>query len=253
MEFMAEQPDKSFDLTVTSPPYDEIRDYNGTMVWDEKKWMDIIEQLFRITKPGGVVVWVVADQTKNGSESCTSFKQAIHFVECGFNLHDTMIWEKISAFQHQKRYIPSFEYMFVFSKGEIKTANIIKDRKNIYSGMKIHGTRRGVDGQPKKITKKQRANTVKDFGSRFNIWKTMPDKSPSLHPAKFPLQLAADHIKTWSNKGDTIFDPFLGSGTTAIAAHYYGCKFVGCEIDKDYYTAAVERFKKETRQEAFDF
>lgn len=143
LELMKNIPDGSIDLTVTSPPYDNLRTYNGNISqWSFEKFQEIAKELYRATADGGVVVWVVNDATIKGSETGTSFRQALWFKEIGFNLHDTMIWEKISPFQHKNRYIQNFEYMFVLSKGKPKTANLIQDRKNKYSGTKIHGTDR---------------------------------------------------------------------------------------------------------------
>ena len=76
-------PANSIDMTITSPPYDNLRIYKGfSFPFDS-----VARQLFRITKEGGVVVWIVSDATIDGSETCTSFRQALKFVECGFNLH----------------------------------------------------------------------------------------------------------------------------------------------------------------------
>lgn len=86
-------PSDSIDLTLTSPPYDAIREYNGYNFNDTAS-SNIITELFRVTKQGGVVVWIVGDATINGGESGTSFRQALKFIEAGFKLHDTMIYEK---------------------------------------------------------------------------------------------------------------------------------------------------------------
>ena len=234
--------DNSVDLTVTSPPYDNLRYYNGA-VWDYKK---VARELYRVTKDGGVVVWIVNDATINGSETGTSFKQALYFKEIGFNLHDTMIWQKCSAYQHKNRYIPCFEYMFVFSKGKPKTVNLIKDRKNKYANIKIHGTERMFDGKMKPLSKTQKSKTVKEYGSRFNIWDIPGERhNTSGHPAVFPLQLAADHITTWSNEGDLVLDPFVGSGTTAVAASQCHRNYVGFEICKEYFKIAFDRIERE--------
>ena len=244
LELMQAIPDGSIDLTVTSPPYDNLRTYNGNIKqWSLEKFQGIAKQLYRVTKQGGVVVWVVADATINGSETGTSFKQALWFMKCGFNLHDTMIWKKISAFQHNNRYIPSFEYMFVFSKGKPKTANIIKDRVNRYAGTRIHGTARQQDGSTKPLSEVQMAKCVKPFGSRFNILDTVPEKGAvtKLHPATFPDVLARDHIISWSNPSDTVFDPFMGSGTTGVACINTNRNFIGIELDADYFKIAENR------------
>lgn len=237
LETMAKMPDCFIDLTVTSPPYDGLRDYNGYSFDFES----IAKELYRVTKEGGVVVWNVNDSTINGSESLTSFKQAIYFVEvCGFKLHDTMIYEKNSMSMPDKnRYYNCFEYMFVFSKGSPKTTNLIEDRKNRWAGTSSFGERsqRQKDGSLKKNGK----GIVKDFGARFNIWRyntgagySTKDKIAFEHPAIFPENLAYDHIRSWSNEGDLVYDCFMGSGTTAKAAISANRNWIGSEISKEY-------------------
>jgi DNA modification methylase len=231
-------PDEYIDLTVTSPPYDSLRAYSG-FEWD---FEEVARQLFRVTKQGGVVVWVVGDSTVNGSESGTSFRQALYFMQCGFNLHDTMIYEKNGpAHPDKTRYHQVFEYMFVFSKGSPKTINLLSDRKNRWAGSKNFGTRsnRSVEGE---ITGSTLANrVVKDFGVRFNIWRinggygySASDEYAYDHPAIFPEQLASDHIQSWSNEGDVILDCFCGSGTTLKMAKQAGRHWVGIDCSEEY-------------------
>ena len=242
--FMRTMDTGSVDLTVTSPPYDNIRDYNG-FTFD---WKATIRELYRITKRGGVVVWNVNDQTVDGSESGTSFKQALFAVECGFNLHDTMIWNKGSvSFPDSNRYFPCFEYMFVWSKEAPKTFNPIADRPNVHGGVKLHGTWRQTDGSI--IPKTDKGQKVAEYGWRFNIWEIPPERNNKTgHPAVFPLRLAKDHILSWSNEGDMVFDPFLGSGTTRIAAYDMRRDFIGTEISKEYFEAQEKRFAEHTAQ-----
>jgi len=234
------------DLTVTSPPYDNLRTYNNSLEWNENIWKKVIEKLYEITGEGGVVVWIVGDATIKGSETGTSFKQALYFKEVGFNLHDTMIWQKISPFQHKNRYISCFEYMFVFSKGILKIATLIKDRKNKWAGTQVHGTQRQVSGKTKQLSEFQKRKKIKEYGSRYNIWDITPVKTNrgESHPAVFPEQLANDHIISWSNKNDIVFDPFMGSGTTGKMAKINNRKFIGIEKEKEYFNIAVNRIEK---------
>lgn len=244
VSFMQTMDAESVDLTVTSPPYDNIRDYNG-YTFD---WKATIRELYRVTKRGGVIVWIVNDQTVDGSETGTSFKQALYAAECGFNLHDTMIWNKGSvSFPDSNRYFPSFEYMFVLSKGAPKTFNPIADRPNIHSGIKLHGTWRQQDGS---VTAKTiRGTNVAEYGWRFNVWDIPPERNNKTgHPAVFPLRLAKDHILSWSNEGDLVFDPFLGSGTTRIAAYDLRRDFIGTEISREYFEKQEKRFAEYTAQ-----
>lgn len=245
LDGMREMDDESIDLTVTSPPYDNLRDYHGYM-FDYKA---TLEQLFRVTKIGGVVVWIVNDQTVNGSETGTSFRQALYAMECGFNLHDTMIWHKSGfGFPDSNRYYPIFEYMFVFSKGIPATANLIADRRNIHGNTKIHGTSRQPDGSLKRSNGDKKRD-IPAYGRRFNVWQINEEKANRTgHPAVFPVRLAIDHILSWSNEGDLVLDPFTGSGTTGIAAHRTNRRFMGFEIDPVYYKAAKERLDRETAQ-----
>ena len=239
-------PDDYVDLFVTSPPYDNIRLYNGYS-FDFK---NIAKEIYRVCKIGGVVVWIVSDQTTNGSESGTSFKQALFFKECGFNLHDTMIWQKDTcAFPDATRYQQIFEYMFVLSKGKPKTINLIADRKNLWSKVKVHGTFREADGTLKGPSAQWKGSVIKEYGYRFNVWNIPTEKNNKTgHPAVFPKAIAKDHILTWSNIGDTICDPFSGSGTTAIQALNLNRNFIGFEISKEYYEKSIKRIEEETAQ-----
>jgi site-specific DNA-methyltransferase (adenine-specific) len=234
LDTMKRMSNEYIDLVVTSPPYDDMRSYNGYSFDFE----NIAKELFRVLKPGGVIVWIVGDATKNGSESGTSFKQALFFKELGFNLHDTMIWEKTGRLPTQDRYYAIFEFMFIFSKGKPKAMNFICDHINKNSGQ--------IRAKDNTINRGKRlAGTgtfvTKALSRRPNIWKIHNAGNKSSHPAVFPELLALDHITTWSNIGDLIYDPFLGSGTTGIAAKKLDRKFIGSEISLEYAQIAIER------------
>lgn len=237
---MGKMPNNFVDLTVTSPPYDDLRIYNGFSF----DFPCVANELYRITKEGGVVVWIVSDGTSNGSETGTSFKQALRFMDYGFKLYDTMIWEKesFSTPQGGVRYYQTFEYMFILSKGKPKTFNMIKDRKNIYAGGKIHGTERKKDGAV--VPCSGTGKTIQEYGGRHNVWKINSDRSNLGHPAPFPEKLAHDHIVSWSNEGDLIFDPFGGSGTTAKQAEQLKRNWILSEISNDYVSIADKRMNK---------
>ena len=236
LDTMKRMPDNFVDLTVTSPPYDNLRDYKGYSFPFE----EIAKELFRVTKQGGVVVWVVGDATVNGSETGTSFKQALYFKEIGFNLHDTMIYQKISYMPNKKakRYDSLFEYMFIFSKCQPKTFNeIIENRTNIEKSVcKKDIMIRQKDGTFKK-SERINKGLVKKMG---NVWtylnnsNSTKDKIAFKHPAIFPEQLANDHIISWSNEGDLVYDPFAGSGTTGKMAILNKRKCIMSEISAEY-------------------
>jgi len=245
LERMKEIPDGSVDLTVTSPPYDNLRTYKNSLDWGEHVWKPVLQELFRGTKKGGVVVWVVGDATIKGSETGTSFRQALYAKEIGFNLHDTMIWEK-SSFSAvgalKTRYAPVFEYMFILVKGKLKTFNPIKDKPNKHFGVKLHGTYRKADGTTKEVVGKSKGKVIAEYGQRHNVWRVNEEKVLNkLHPAVFPEQLANDHIISWSNEGDTVLDCFMGSGTTGKMALINNRKFIGIEKDAEYFEIASKR------------
>ena len=242
LELIKRVSDNSIDLVVTSPPYDNLRNYKGYS-WD---FEGIAKEIYRVVKDSGVVVWIVNDATVNGSETGTSFRQALYFKEIGFNIHDTMIWNKQSCpFPDKTRYYQSFEYMFVFSKGKIGTFNPIQDRKNKWSGSTVHGTLRQADGSLTRPNGLKVGRLIKEYGVRFNVWDTSPEHNNKTgHPAVFPLQLAKDHILSWSNQNDIILDPFMGSGTTGLACLQTNRKFIGFEISEEYFNIAQERLDK---------
>lgn len=249
VELMKQLPDNSIDLTVTSPPYDNLRSYKGKIKKDVKfddhfsfPFNDMANELYRITKDGGIVVWVVNDQIVDGGETGSSFRQALKFQEIGFKIYDTMIYHKNgSPFPETGRYSQVFEYMFILLKGKKpKSVNIIKDKENKWAGTSPYGKRtiRTVDGDLKDTDS---TFVVGKYGSRYNVWYvnngagfSSKDKIAYEHPAIFPESLAEDHILSWSNEGDIVFDPMVGSGTTAKMSKMNGRNFIGFDINQEY-------------------
>ena len=234
-------PNNSVQLTVTSPPYDNLRKYNG-FTWDFEA---VARELFQVTKQGGVVVWVVADATVNGSETGTSFKQALYFKECGFNLHDTMVYEKAGtgACGSNLAYWQTWEYMFVFAKGRPSVVNRLK-QANLSAGA-VSGRKRLNTSEGNRTETKTEGRVCTEFGVRSNIWRYNVNKFGMdylfPHPAKFPFKLAEDHILSWSNPGDLVIDPFSGSGTTGKMAVNNNRDFIGIEISSEYISIAAHR------------
>ena len=244
VDVMKDFDDNSIDLTITSPPYDNLRTYKGYVFPFE----EIAKELYRVTKEGGVVVWVVADATINGSETGTSFRQALYFMEIGFKLHDTMIFEKQNPIPqiYRKRYTNVFEYMFVFSKGYVKTHNpIMVD--TLHGGLKLNGTtyKNFSKGDQKR---EKLAHPVKKKKIKGNIWryvvgKKAEDQEAKWHPAPFPSALVRDHIISWSNEGDIVLDPMCGSGTTCKVALQLKRNFIGIDISEEYCELARKRIE----------
>lgn len=231
----------TIDLVVTSPPYDNLRAYKGTVTWNFGIFQKVAQELYRVVKDGGVIVWVVSDSTVKGSETLTSFKQAIYFRDIGFNIWDTMIWRKPNpSVPTESRYYNAFEYMFVISKGKPKAMNFICDKAN-----KTYGNTYSSDTRmnPEQRKHTERVKTVGQFSRRHNVWDISVGVNPTKHPAVFPLALAKDHIITWSNEGDVVLDPFMGSGTVGVACKELGRRFVGIEINKEYFDMSMKRLE----------
>ncbi len=248
IDTMAKMPAESVDMVLTSPPYDDLRNYNGYDLPFEK----IVKDLFRILKKGGVVIWVVGDKTENGSETGTSFKQALYFKENGFNIHDTMIYYKNNPMPTTgNRYHQHFEYIFAFSKGVPKTFSPITEstKYNGLANMKNRGKEGTLNYKKIERTKEKKVGNVFFYSVGGGI--STKDKIAYKHPAIFPEKLAYDQIKTWSNEEDLIYDPFMGSGTTAKVAHLLNRKWIGSEISLEYTEIAIERLKEYIKQNLF--
>ena len=239
--------ENSIDLTVTSPPYDNLRKYGGAGEgWNHEKFKEIARELYRVTKDGGVVVWNVGDKTEKGSETGTSFRQALYFMECGFNLNDTMIWEKANPCPavRQPRYNQIFEYMFIFSKGAPKTFNPIMVPCKC-AGQSYDSTCKNIGGENGRTEKHFKINNEKVDG---NIWKFAVAQNKTIHPATYPMELPLRHIKTWSNEGDIVLDPFMGSGTTALAAIELNRHFIGIELNEEYANLSKKRILEKIKE-----
>ena len=247
VEILSTFEDNSIDLTLSSPPYDNLRTYNGKIkdevIYEDGfsfPFVEMAKELYRVTANGGVVVWVVNDQVKNGGETGSSFKQALKFKEIGFTLYDTMIYHKNGApFPETGRYSQVFEYMFVFSKGKPKTVNLLRDKPNRWAGHSNFGdpSKRQKEGSLKKVDK----FTIAEYGTRYNVWYinngagfSSKDSIAFEHPAIFPESLAEDHILTWSNEGDIVLDTMAGSGTTLKMAKINNRHYVGIDINEQY-------------------
>lgn len=254
LEGLRKMEDSIVDLTVCSPPYDNLRSYGQTVdedTWNFETFKPIAKELYRVTKKGGILVWVVGDAVVNGSETGSSFRQALYFMESGFKLHDTMIYEKNSssfpARRDSKRYSQIFEYMFVFTKGKIRNdITLIADKRNKWAGWTNWGqhSQYDADGNLQKITN---IKPIQEFSLRNNIWKysvSFNDKTG--HPAVFPEKLAEDHILSWTREGDLVLDPFMGSGTTAKMCILNKRNYIGFEKNSEYVTMCEKRLAKYT-------
>ena len=241
LQVMESMSDELVDLTVTSPPYDDLRNYQGYHFEFER----IAESLFRVTKNGGLVVWIIGDRIKNGNRTLTSFRQALYFQECGFNVHDIMIYKKKNTpFMRSNAYTNCYEFMFVFSKGKPNTFNPIKER-TVRQGLEMVVHNKGADAINRKVLKE-----LKPEKTRTNIWEyavglhgSTSDKEAFKHPAIFPEKLAEDHILSWTKEAGIVFDPMCGSGTTCKMAKKHNRQYIGCDISEEYVDVARKRLE----------
>ena len=251
-ELLKELPDDYVDLVVTSPPYDNLRKYNGVGdSWNHEKFQKIADELIRTLKPGGVIVWNVNDKTEGGSETGTSFRQALYFMDNGLRLNDTMIWLKTNPMPQvkQPRYNQVFEYMFVFSKGAPKTFNPIMVPCKC-AGQDYDSTCKNMGGENGRTKKHFKINSEKVDD---NVWQFAIAQNKSPNPAVFPIELPRRHILSWTNPGDIVLDPFIGSGTTALAAIELGRKYLGFEMNEEYFDWTCKKIEKFSQKSAENF
>lgn len=240
---------ESVDLVVTSPPYDDLRKYNGVgNTWNKDKFKSIALALWDVLKPGGVVVWVVNDKVENGGKTGTAFEQALYFRDIGFKINDVMIWQKKNPMPQvrQPRYNQVFEYMFVLSKGKPKTFNPIMVPCKC-SGQDYDSTCKNMGGENGRTKKHFKINDEKVDS---NIWEIAVSQNKTIHPAVFPYEIPYRHIKSWTNEGDVVLDPFMGSGTTGLAALDLGRKFIGIELNNDYFELSKQRLEEKVNAAA---
>ncbi len=257
-ELLSEIEDNSIDMIITSPPYDKLRKYNGVGdTWNVETFKCIAKQLTRVLKDGGVIVWVVNDAVENGSRTCTSYRQCLYFVEeCGLKLNDTMIFSKKNPMPQvkQKRYSDCFEYMFIFSKGFPKTFNPITVPCKS-AGKQYNSTGKNIGGEDGRrelnyiINSEKIKNNIWEYGVASNK-KTITiekvnengdvESKEVRHPAVFPMDLAIDHINSWTNEGDIVLDPFMGSGTVAMASILTNRNYIGFELNEEYYQLCLK-------------
>lgn len=249
IKFLSKLEKECVDIIITSPPYDDLRDYENSLEWNFGIFKKLSKKLFRVLKEGGVMIWIVGDKTINGRKSLTSFKQAIEFERIGFNIYDVIIYEKTGTGPpHNNRYFNCFEYMFILSKGKPKTINLLKDKLNKWAGAETYSaiSRREKDGS---LTKKER-KVINEYGVRTNIWKyangmgfSTRDKIAYEHPAIFPEKLVEDHLLSWSKEGDLVLDPFGGSGTTAKISKKLNRNYISIDKIEKYCEIAKKRIE----------
>lgn len=241
------------DLVITSPPYDNLRVYGGHE-WNDKTWRQILVALYKSLKSGGVIVWIVNDSTIKGSETGNSFRQALYALSVGFNLHDTMIYSKDNPppIGGNTRYYASFEYMFIFSKGNPKTFNpITRKRRNKWNDKRTKRVR-AVTRNKNGVFSKKDVSLNQNLIKLSNVWnytvsggRVATNKIAHKHPAIFPESLVRDHILSWSNENDMVLDPFMGSGTVGYVSNKLNRRFIGVEIEPEYFSIAQQRIYEE--------
>jgi site-specific DNA-methyltransferase (adenine-specific) len=244
---MATLPDNCIPLTVTSPPYDKLRRYGGQR-WSFETFEKVARQLFRLTMPGGVVLWVVQDGTVDGSLTGTSARQWLYFQQIGFDLNSVLILATRGWRSQTSRYANQFHFGFVLSKGRPRAFHPIRDRINSTAGQRLRCSRRSASGEA--VTTYNGDRRLGLHGYRANVWfydvgggKSTKDRYASRHEALMPEQMARDLIISWSRPGDLIFDPFCGAATTCKMALLSHRHYLGIEAHALYYRLALRRMR----------
>ncbi len=250
---MAALSNECIPFTLTSPPYDGLRTYDGLADWN---FMDVAKELYRITMQGGVVVWVVQEQIIDGSESGETSRQRLAFANIGFRLHHTMVMGKLGGIQFSSnRYGRPLEYAFILSKGPPRYFNPLRDRPNKEAGRVKVFLNRNRDGSFAPVKRTQ----VHPYGLRGSIWFYPTGKNNSAkedyafeHPALMPEQMAEDDILSWTKVGDLVFNPFAGAGTALKMALLNHRSYLGFEINPKYVEIARRRLREAEAKLAAD-
>lgn len=244
LDGMARMPGESVPLSVTSPPYGGLRTYDGHSSFD---FLAVAKELYRVTMPGGVVVWVVQEQIIDGSESGETSRQRLAFADIGFRLHHTMVMAKSGGHQHSSnRYGRALEYAIILSKGVPRYFCPFRDKPNKEAGRMKTFKNRLPDGSFAPVKHRM----TPPFGIRPPVWTYATGRNVTAkegyaldHPAVMPEKMAEDHILSWSKVGDLIFDPFAGSGTTLKMARLNYRNYLGFEVNPDYVEIARRRLR----------
>ncbi len=247
VEVLKSIPDNSIDLVVTSPPYDGIRKYNGFSF----NLHSTGKELFRVLKDGGIIAMVIQDQTKNFGKSLTSFKTIIDWCEnVGFKLFETIIYKKHGAegAWWTKRFRVDHEYIPIFLKGE-RPAYFNKEPLKIpskHGGKTMTGCATRLTNGKTLKSKRVFINPMKCRGTLWD-YTTCGDgtRLKHQHPATFPDKIPVDFIRCFCPKNGIVLDPFIGSGTTALAAIQLNRNYIGIDISKEYCELAKKRIREE--------
>ena len=250
VEGIKKLPDESIDLMITSPPYDGIRKYNG-FNYDLHATG---KEIYRVLKDGGIAVMVIQDQTKNFGKTLTSFKMIIDWCDnIGFKLFETVIYKKHGGegAWWTKRFRVDHEYMPIFLKGE-RPQYFNKEHLKIpskHGGKTMTGCATRLTNGKTLKSKKVTINLMKCRGTLWN-YTTCGDGSrlKHQHPATFPNKIPFDFIECFCPKKGVVIDPFIGSGTTALAAIELERNYIGFDISKEYCDLAKKRIKEEANR-----
>lgn len=237
-------------LTVFSPPYDAIRDYNKDWQLDYHR---LGIELLRVTEVGGVAAVVIGDGTRNFAKSLTTFRWAVDWVDrVGWKLFECCIYSRHGnpGAWWSQRFRVDHEYILIFFKGDrprcFNKEPLMVPSK--HAGKVFSGTDRLTNGGFKKITPK----AVNEKKCRGTVWNYSTSNSEGNrlkleHPATFPDQLADDLIACFSQRGDLVLDPMVGSGTTVVSAAKQGRRFLGIDINEEYVGIASQRLQAESK------
>lgn len=258
-EILKECPDQFFNMVFTSPPYADIDNkykdgYKGVPPEQYSDWMiPKIKEFYRVLHNRGSVILNIDSKTEGGFESVYVYELICRIVkETGFKLWDTLFWNKMKGLPLKNRFWNKTEFIFVFVKNKGFTLNI-DEMRNPYSEVSINRMKKPIKKRFARTEENQALNNYKPWsphpkGALPSNLISISSESQRIcdgHIAVFPTALPDYFIKGFTNAGDTVLDPFAGSGSTLVAAKQNNRKFCGIDISKDYVNFSIGRLNNE--------
>lgn len=233
-------PDESVQLVVTSPPYNLGKEYESRLEMSEylNQQQNVISNCVRVLKPGGSICWQVGNYVDNGEILPLDILLYPIFSSLGLHLRNRIIWHFGHGLHTTRRFSGRYEVILWFTKGQDYVFNLDNVRVPQKYPNKRHfkGPKRGeLSGNPL-------GKNPSDVWDIPNVKANHVEKTD--HPCQFPVELIERLVLSLTDVGDWVFDPFLGVGTTAIAALIHERKAIGAEIISHYVDIARSRVAK---------
>ena len=245
LALLADLPDKLVKLVVTSPPYNLGKSYETRLDLDDyvAQQQRVIEQCVRVLHDQGSICWQVGNYVENGKIVPLDILLHPIFSSLGLHLRNRIVWQFGHGLHASKRFSGRYEVILWFTKGENYTFNLdaVRVPQKYPSKKHFKGPKKGqLSGNPL-------GKNPSDIWQIPNVKANHVEKT--VHPCQFPVELIERLVLAMTDPGDWVLDPFLGVGTTAIAALIHGRKAIGAEVVPEYVAIARERVRLAERGE----